>query len=371
VKHLLAYGWNPHFAALLSAPEENPAHAARVVQEHKEAYLVRCAHGNLWAEISGKMRHDAAVRADFPAVGDWVMLRGVEQRMDANSDSTRKAERGPVQIYRILPRKTTLIRRLHADEQLLAANIDYVFLGTSLNENFNLRRLERYLTLARESGAQPVVLLTKADLCTNPAPLLELVREVAGDTPIHSISVVTREGIDALGQYLAPGNTAVILGSSGIGKSTLVNTLADADIQDMMQIREFDDKGRHCTTFRHLVKTVTGGLIIDTPGLRGLSLGESSDALLSTFNDIESLAAQCKFSDCRHDTEPGCAIKAATESAALDPVRLESYLKLRREAAAMAHRDNRIAGRKQKKLAKKSAAAGEKKIRDHWHKHHR
>ncbi len=364
MKHLLSYGWNEHFAPLLDhAAGEKLENVARVVQEHKEAYLVHSAAGNIWAEISGKMRHEGAVRADFPAVGDWVVLRGVEH--------VKEQGEGPVQIARILPRRTVLSRRLEADEQILAVNIDYVFLGTSLNENFNLRRLERYLTLARESGAQPVVLLTKADLCDNPEPYLADARSVADDAPIHPISVVSGEGMGDVKKYLIPGVTSVILGSSGIGKSTLVNYLADADVQDMMESREFDDKGRHCTTFRHLVRTPTGGLIIDTPGLRGLSLGEATDALLTTFRDVDAIAAACKFTNCGHESEPGCAIKAALENGSLEASRLASYLKLQREVAAMGQRENRIADRKRNKLAKKASAGEEKKTKQRWDKHHR
>jgi ribosome biogenesis GTPase len=363
VDHLDTYGWNAAFAAELE-PHELPENAARVIQEHKEAYYVHSAAGNIWAEISGKMRHAGAVRADFPAVGDWVMLRGLEHVQ-------KKDTEGPVQICRILPRRTVLARRLEADEQILATNVDVVFLGTSLNENFSLRRLERYLTLARESGAEPVVLLTKADLCDEKEPLIAEVRAVAGGAAIHSISVVTGEGMEAVRGYLKRGVTSVILGSSGIGKSTLVNYLADADVQDMMEAREFDDKGRHCTTFRHLVRTPTGGLIIDTPGLRGLSLGEATDALMSTFKDVEALATTCRFTDCRHETEPGCAIKAAVEGGTLDPERLESYLKLQREVWAMAQRENRIAGRKQKKLEKKAGADRERRGKKDWNKYHR
>jgi ribosome biogenesis GTPase len=364
MEHLENYGWDAAFAAALEA-DERAADAARVIQEHKEAYLVHSAAGNVWAEISGKMRHEGVVRADFPCVGDWVMVRGLQE---ARSRKPEARSEMLVHIYRILPRRTVLARRLEADEQLLATNVDYVFLGTSLNENFNLRRLERYLTLARESGARPVVLLTKADLveAAEAAPLVEEVRAIAGDAAIHSISVITGQGLDAVRGYLTRGKTGVILGSSGIGKSTLVNYLADADVQDMMETREFDDKGRHCTTFRNLVRTPAGGLIIDTPGLRGLTLGEASDALMSTFADVEALAATCRFTNCLHDSEPGCAIKAALEAGKLDPGRLESYLKLQREVAAMARRENRIAERKQKKLEKKVNAAVEKREQRGW-----
>ncbi len=373
--HLANFAWHASFAASLT-PQESAGdfrQIARVIQEHKEAYLVHSAVGNIWAEISGKMRHEGAVRSDFPAVGDWVVLRGLEHaRESGNNDA------GPVHIARILPRKTTLTRRVDAGhEQVLAVNVDIAFLGTSLNENFNLRRLERYLMVAREAGARPVVLLTKADLCEKPAPFIEEVRTIAQQTigdassvAILAISVVTGQGLDSVREILAPGVTAVILGSSGIGKSTLVNALADADIQDMMQVRDFDDKGRHCTTFRHLIRTRGGGLIIDTPGLRGLTLGEATDALGATFADIETLAVTCRFTNCRHETEPGCAIRAALESGALDPARLESYERLQREVAAMGRREHRVLERKQKKLDKKQTSDLERKNRAKWNDRH-
>ncbi len=363
--HLKAYGWNSHFAGQL-APGEELAQVARVIQEHKESYLVEAVgagRGKIWAEISGKMRHQGTVREDFPAVGDWVMLRGMK-----NSTSSR--EDGPVQIYRILPRRSVLSRRLESgEEQLLAVNVDVAFLGTSLNDNFNLRRLERYLALSSSAGVQPVVLLTKADLCPDPSPFLQAIEPLLASSngaTVHAVSVVSGQGMEAVRNYLTAGITAVILGSSGVGKSTLVNYLADSDVQDMMEAREFDDKGRHCTTFRHLVRTTTGGLIIDTPGLRGLALGESADALLGTFSDIEAIAAACHFRDCQHQSEPGCAIKAAVETGQLDAGRLEGYLKLHREVAAHAARENRVADRKQRKMEKKTAASKEKRGRRNW-----
>jgi ribosome biogenesis GTPase len=253
-------------------------------------------------------------------------------------------------------------------EQVLAVNVDIAFLGTSMNDNFNVRRLERYLGLAHDAGVQPVVLLTKADLCDGAAieSFIAETRAVAGDAPIHAISVVTGRGMDAVRGHLTLGTSAVILGSSGIGKSTLVNYLAEADLQDMMESREFDDKGRHCTTFRHLIRTATGGLIIDTPGLRGITLGEATDALAATFTDIDALAATCKFTDCKHETEPGCAIKAATEAGTLDPGRLEGYLRMQRELLAIARRENRVLDRKIKKMEKKVTSAMEKKQKRKW-----
>ena len=374
---LHAYGWNSHFAGQLASDE--PLHAvARVVQEHKEAYLIHVpAAGveNIWAEISGKMRHTATVRSDFPAVGDWVVVRGLSEKGIAPTS-------GPVQISRILPRKTTLSRRLEGkrdrgdgssaggDDQLLAVNVDVAFLGSSLNENFNLRRLERYLALAHDARVVPVVLLTKADLCPNATPYVDQVRSIAPDIEVHVISVVDGTGLDAVRKHLNPGMTAVILGSSGIGKSTLVNHLAEQDLQDMMDTREFDDKGRHCTTFRNLVRTPTGGLIIDTPGLRGLSLGEANDALAATFADIDALATTCKFTNCKHDSEPGCAIKSALEAGTLDAARLESYARLQRELHAIARRENRIVDRKQKKLDKKLSDNASKKEKRKWDRFH-
>jgi ribosome biogenesis GTPase len=395
VKHLEAYGWNSHFAPLIQPGEEEAV--ARVVQEHKEAYLVRSSIGNMWAEISGKMRHEAAVRADFPAVGDWVVLRGLPGVQEGTPDARRSraaegpsigGKGGPVQIVRILPRKTVLARRVDAGhEQVLAVNVDIAFLGTSLNDNFNLRRLERYILMAREARVLPVVLLTKADLCEDVDPFIQEIRAAAGrDTrglpasgdgpdpaalPVHPVSVVTGQGMEAVRDYLRPGVTAVVMGSSGIGKSTLVNHLAQEDLQDMMEIREFDDKGRHCTTFRHLVRTPMGGLIIDTPGLRGLALGEATDALLTQFGDIEALAAACRFTDCGHETEPGCAIKAALEAGTLDAERLETYQKLQRELAAIARRENRVQERKQKKLEKKATATLNKKLKSKWGERYR
>jgi ribosome biogenesis GTPase / thiamine phosphate phosphatase len=372
MQQLTAYGWNEHFAALLE-PGESIEAVGRVVQEHKEAYLVHAAGarlGNIWAEISGKMRHEGTVRSDFPAVGDWVMLRGLEHvPADRNPDDV--GEHGPVQIFRIFPRRTVLSRRLEAgDDQVLAVNVDIAFLGASLNENFNLRRLERYLTLSQNAGVKPVVLLTKADLCKDAAALIDQVVALGADIGnIHAISVISGQGMDDVRRYLHPGITAVILGSSGIGKSTLVNYLAEADIQDMMEARDFDAKGRHCTTFRHLIRTAPGGLLIDTPGLRGLAMGEATDALVAAFADIESLAASCRFTDCRHESEPGCSIRAALEAGKLDSARLDGYLKLQREMASAARRENRIADRKQKKMDKRVTATREKRGGRNWEKH--
>ena len=227
-------------------------------------------------------------------------------------------------------------------------------------------RLVREAWTVSGEAVKPVILLTKADLCADVAPFVEQAKAAGGACDVHAISVVSGAGMEGVRAYLKPGVTAVLLGSSGVGKSTLVNYLAEADIQDMMEAREFDDKGRHCTTFRNLVRTKAGGLIIDTPGLRGLGLGEATDGLAQTFEDVEALAAKCRFGNCGHDAEPGCAVRGALEAGTLDSGRFVAYLKMQREAGAMAQRENRIQGRKARKIGKRSAATKEKKGKETW-----
>ena len=307
---------------------------ARVVSEEMITYRVRAlereapqgaVEGEFWANLAGKFRHTAVDRADVPTVGDFVLVRPPHSA----------ASRG--MVLKLFPRKSLLARTTDRGEmQPLAANIDTAFITSSLNNEFNLRRIERYLALVHKSGAKPVVVLTKADLVESAEPWIAEIRSIAPNVAVHAVSVVTSVGLDLLRGYLGHGKTAVLLGSSGVGKSTLTNYLAKSDLQFMMEIREFDDKGRHCTSKRNLFvlsEEVGGGLLIDTPGLRGLSVTESTDALAATFDDIESLLTGCKFSDCRHETEPGCAIKAAIESGKLERSRVEGYLKLQRELA--------------------------------------
>jgi ribosome biogenesis GTPase len=328
-------------------PHAAAGHApARVAAQHRGAYVLFSEHGELRAGTAGRLEHEAAGTGDLPAVGDWVAV-------------THRPEEAAATIHAVFGRRTSFSRKVAlaaSQEQVLAANVDAVFLLMSLNEDFNLRRVERYLTMAWESGAQPVIVLTKTDLC----PEFELrvleVEAIAFGVPVHAISSLTGEGLDLVRGHLGPGRTIALLGSSGVGKSTLVNTLAGEELLATREIREDDGEGRHTTTHRQLVLLPGGGLVLDTPGLRELQLWESSDGLAETFGDVEELAAQCRFSDCAHRTEPGCAVQAALEDGTLPFARWASYKKLQRELAHLERRlDKRLQAEERKRWAKAGA----------------
>jgi ribosome biogenesis GTPase len=239
------------------------------------------------------------------------------------------------------------------DEQVVAANVDVVFIVMALDADFSLRRLERYLLLARESGAAPVILLTKPDLATGLAAQSEEVRSVAGDLPVHVVSPKRNEGLDQVAGYLPPGRTGALLGSSGVGKSTIINRLVGQDVQKTLEVRTSDAKGRHATIHRELVVLPNGGLIIDTPGMRELQLWDVGDAVRETFEDIEALAASCHFTDCRHRDEPRCAVKEAVDEGRLDPARLDSYQRLQHELALLARQQEERAQLDQKRRSRR------------------
>lgn len=265
----------------------------------------------------------AAGRAGLPAVGDWVLIEA------------RPAE-GSAAIHEVLPRKTKFSRKAAGQEtaeQIVAANIDTVFLVTSLNTDFNLRRIERYLTTIWDSGARPVVLLSKADFCVDVAPAGAAVEAIALGVPINALSAATGEGLDRLAEYLKPGQTVALIGMSGVGKSTLINRLLGHETQKVLEIREDDARGRHATTSRRLFILPGRGMLIDTPGMRELQLWDANGGLAQAFGDIETLAGECRFGDCRHESEPGCAVQASINAGQLRPERFESFLKLRRELA--------------------------------------
>jgi ribosome biogenesis GTPase / thiamine phosphate phosphatase len=324
---LARLGWTPAHEDQFAPHAADGLEPARVAVEHRDAYLLYTARGERPAELSGRLRHAVASRDELPAVGDWVAIADPEG-----------AERALVQA--VVPRRTKFSRMAANDhgqtiEQVVAANVDVVFLVAGLDGDLNLRRLERYLTLGWESGAAPVVVLTKADLCADVEGTKLEVESVAVGVSVHAVSNVTGEGIDALAAYFAGDRTVAALGSSGVGKSSLVNRLAGEDLMATGDVRA-DGRGRHTTTNRQLLVLPAGGLFLDTPGMRELRLWESEEGLAAAFDDVAAVAARCRFADCAHETEPDCAVRAALADGSLDPERLSSWRKLQNELRHLA-----------------------------------
>ncbi|MEH6987293.1 ribosome small subunit-dependent GTPase A [Cytobacillus firmus] len=347
------FGFDPFFKEAFSVYEEKEYQIGRVALEHKRMYRVWTDKGEMLCEVSGKFSFDASSREDFPAVGDWVVIK---ERSDE--------QRGT--IHAVLPRKSKFSRKaagVNTEEQIVAANVDTIFLVNSLNEDLNLRRLERYLLLTWESGAAPVIVLTKADLCENLEEKLAEVDTVAMGVPVISISVMEERGIDLLKPFLEPGKTIALLGSSGVGKSTLTNYLLGAEKQKVQDIRISDDKGKHTTTHRELILLPEGAILIDTPGMRELQLWESESGLSESFTDIEQAAENCRFRDCTHENEPGCAVHMLIEEGSISRARLNSYKKLLKELAYLDRKqDKRAQSDERKRWKKISAGAKNKRI---------
>lgn len=327
------FGWADPFETAFASLGDDTLVPARVISAQREHYRLRTEHGLAPAAISGKFRQTSGAKG-LPCVGDWVAVKLAEDGAYAT-------------IQALLPRRSALTRQQAGGTsalQVIAANVDLVFLVSSLNHDWNPRRVERALALTWEAGAQPVLLLTKLDLCPDPSAQLAEASAVALGVPVHALSVHDRRGLSALDAYLTPGRTVVLIGSSGVGKSTLVNHLLGESRAAISDIRAGDDRGKHTTTHRELFELPSGALLIDTPGMRELGLhGETHAGLESTFRDVEQLAQACRFHDCGHHQEPGCAVRAALEQRTLDPARLAAYHKLRREEAHQARRhDQRL-----------------------------
>ena len=322
---LAALGWTDELEAAFTPHRERGFRPARVVAEHRGGYYVRSELGDRLAHARGRMRDDE-IWGGMPAVGDWVVVCDAPGERDA--------------IEALLPRRTKVSRKtpwLKAEEHILVANVDTVVLVTGLDADFNARRLERYLTAAWDSGADPLIVLTKLDVLDDPGKLVEA-EAVAVGVPVHAVSNVTGEGLDELRALLRPARTFVLLGSSGTGKSTLANRLAGRTVMDTGDLRN-DGRGRHTTRHRQLLMLPGGAILIDTPGLRELQIWEGD--LDSAFADIAELAAQCRFNDCAHSSEPDCAVRVALETGKLDADRWQNYLKLQRELRAIEARSSR------------------------------
>ena len=302
---------------------------ARIIAVHKERYALICEYGETYGRLKTKEYYGGF--EEFPTVGDFVRIEYIP-----DSDS---------RIIATLPRKTFFSRRdpdVGRGEQVVAANFDYVFIMQSLNQDFNEKRLERYLTLTLQSGAVPVVVLTKADLVEEQEPYIRCVERVAPGVKLHVISTKSGLGMEELEDYLKPGNTIAFLGSSGIGKSSLVNALTGQELMRVNGIRENDSKGHHTTTHRQLIMLKNGAMIIDTPGMRELGMWDVSEGLGEAFADVEQYIGRCRFSNCSHLSEPGCAVKAAIASGELPRERWDSYCKLKREAKYSDAKDIRM-----------------------------
>jgi ribosome biogenesis GTPase / thiamine phosphate phosphatase len=334
-------GWSDrHAHSFVAYCQQKPTQdftVGRVAAEHRHTYLLYTEQGEQTAEVSGKFRHQIAGIQDYPAVGDWVIIQ----------DSI---------IAAVLPRFSQFSRKAvggSTAEQMIATNVDTVFLVSGLDGDFNPRRIERYLLLVWDSGATPVIVLNKADLCADLDQYLAQIEAIALGVPILVLSAENQQGMELITPYLKPGHTLALLGSSGVGKSTIVNQLKGEAVQAVQAVRQGDDRGKHTTTHRQLIPLPSGALIIDTPGMRELQPWVSSESLSGTFTDITDLEQHCRFRNCQHQQEPGCAIQQAIANRELDPKRLLNYQKLQREMEHLDRKPDKRANLAEKERWKK------------------
>jgi ribosome biogenesis GTPase / thiamine phosphate phosphatase len=320
-------GWSDFFAGRFAAHEADGLRPCRILTQERLLYLVHDGKDELAAELSGRFRHEAEQHGGFPAVGDWV---AVKPHGDDHAI-----------IQALLPRRTAISRKVpggQTAEQVIAANIDTIFLVAGLDQEFNPRRVERYVAAMLGSGATPVVVLNKTDLCPDPAAALAQLGPIQAMVPVHQVSAAAGTGLDAIRSYVRAGETVAFVGSSGVGKSSIINRLLGTERQQTGEVSNAVGKGRHVTTRRELIPIPGGGLLMDTPGLRELQLWGEESNLEGAFEDIEALARECRFRDCRHDNEPGCAVRAALEAGTLEPERLHNFEKMQRELRFLARR---------------------------------
>ncbi len=341
------FGWNSFFEEHFQTIRLVDSIPARIVSESKGSFQAYSQIGELTARISGKMRHGTEQQIQYPAVGDWVAIKPLPDE-----------HKGIIQA--ILPRKSKFSRKAageRTEEQVVSANVDTVFIVSGLDggRNFNLRRIERYLTLAWSSGATPVIVLNKVDLCPDIDSYIQNIEDIAPGVSVHPVSAKERIGLEAIRNYLPRGSTGAFLGSSGAGKSTIINSLLGVEKQETGDVRSDDRMGRHTTTKRELILLPGGGAMIDTPGMREIQMWAGEEDLQETFHDIEELAKGCRFTDCGHNTESGCAVIAAIGEGKLDSARLESYLKLQKEVVYLAAREEGSARLYEKMKFKKIA----------------
>ncbi|MDB4866432.1 MAG: rsgA [Cohnella sp.] len=343
---LTTFGWNERWqSAWDTNPPVHPGlRPARVTAQFSHTYRIATEAGDRLAGVTGKFEFTAHMRSDFPAVGDWVSVELLDEEHAV--------------IHSVLTRRSAMTRKIAGqtmEEQIIGANIDVLFIVNALNLDFNLRKIERYLIMAWESGARPAVVLTKADLCDETEQRVGEVEAIAPGVPVHAVSALENRGMDSLFPYLIPGQTIAVTGSSGAGKSTLLNWLSDKESQRVQGIREDDGRGRHTTTHRELFVLPGGALLMDTPGMRELQLWDAQDGWREAFSDIADIAAGCRFRDCRHEQEAGCAVQSAIQDGTLDPKRLVNYLKTERELARVARKEK---SSEQRRAASTGKSAG-------------